>query len=283
MDLQQVAPGLWRWTTPHPDWEAPKQEDDPADWARDVGSVAYETTANLVLIDPLIANGNFATLDEMAEKSTGVAILTTLEFHRRSRDELAQRYAATTTPPDGIDAIEIRGAGETMYWIPEHGALVPGDRIRGDRPPGLRLCPESWLRTTRLHAGRPAGRTAAAARPPRRDRARVARQAGARDGRAELERALSWQRVTSIERELRAAVDAEVVAPTAAYLTDMTEARGLIGRADAVALPRTAEEVAEVVAWCYAHGVAIVPRGGGTGYAGGSVPLDGGVVLSLDV
>jgi hypothetical protein len=146
VDLQQVAPGLWRWTTPHPDWEAPKQEDDPADWARDVGSVAYETTANLVLIDPLIANGNFAPLDEVAEKCTGVAILTTLEFHRRSRDELVQRYAATATPPDGVDAIEIRGAGETMYWIPEHGALVPGDRILGDRPPGLRLCPESWLR-----------------------------------------------------------------------------------------------------------------------------------------
>src|SRR5213593_5125462 len=88
--------------------------------------------------------------------------------------------------------------------------------------------------------------------------------------------------VASIERDLRAAVAADVVAPTAAYLTDMTEARGLSGRADAVALPRTAEEVAEVVAWCYAHGVAIVPRGGGTGYAAGAVPIDGGVVLSLE-
>ena len=88
--------------------------------------------------------------------------------------------------------------------------------------------------------------------------------------------------VASIERDLRAAVAADVVAPSAAYLTDQTEARGLSGRADAVALPRTAQEVAEVVAWCYAHGVAIVPRGGGTGYAGGAVPLDGGVVLSLE-
>jgi len=88
--------------------------------------------------------------------------------------------------------------------------------------------------------------------------------------------------LASVERDLRAAVAADVVAPTAAYLTDMTEARGLSGRADAVALPRTAEEVAEVVAWCYAHGVAIVPRGGGTGYAAGAVPLDGGVVLSLE-
>jgi glycolate oxidase subunit GlcD len=88
--------------------------------------------------------------------------------------------------------------------------------------------------------------------------------------------------LASVERELRAAVAAEVVAPTSAYLTDMTEARGLQGRADAVALPRSAEEAAEVVAWCYERGVAIVPRGGGTGYAGGSVALDGGVVLSLE-
>jgi glycolate oxidase subunit GlcD len=88
--------------------------------------------------------------------------------------------------------------------------------------------------------------------------------------------------VASIERDLRAAVAADVVAPTAAYLTDQTEARGLTGRADAVALPRSADETAEVVAWCYAHGVPVIPRGGGTGYAAGAVPLDGGVVLSLE-
>jgi glycolate oxidase subunit GlcD len=88
--------------------------------------------------------------------------------------------------------------------------------------------------------------------------------------------------VEPIERDLRAAVAAEIQAPSAAYLTDQTEARGLRGRADAVALPRSAEEVAEVVAWCYVHGVPVVPRGGGTGYAAGAVPLVGGVVLSLE-
>ncbi len=88
--------------------------------------------------------------------------------------------------------------------------------------------------------------------------------------------------VAPVERDLRAAVAAEIAAPTAAYLADETEARGLRGRADAVALPRTAEEVAEVVAWCYERGVAIVTRGGGTGYAAGAVPVDGGVVLSLE-
>ncbi len=67
----------------------------------------------------------------------------------------------------------------------------------------------------------------------------------------------------------------------AAYLSDATEARGLRGHADAVVLPRTAAEVAEVVAWCYEHDVPITPRGGGTGFAGGAVPF-GGVVLGLE-
>jgi len=88
--------------------------------------------------------------------------------------------------------------------------------------------------------------------------------------------------VASVERELREAVSADVVAPTAQYLADETEARGVRGRADAVALPRSAQEAAEVVAWCYARGVPVVPRGGGTGYAAGAVPLDGGVVVALE-
>jgi glycolate dehydrogenase FAD-linked subunit len=68
----------------------------------------------------------------------------------------------------------------------------------------------------------------------------------------------------------------------AAYLADETETRGVNGRADAVVLPEKVEEVAKVVAWCYERGVAIVPRGGGTGFAAGAVPLDGGVVVSLE-
>jgi FAD/FMN-containing dehydrogenase len=69
---------------------------------------------------------------------------------------------------------------------------------------------------------------------------------------------------------------------TAAYLRDETEASGFRGRADAVVLPGSADEVARVLAWCYEHDVSLVPRGGGTGFAGGAVPLDGGVVLGLE-
>jgi glycolate oxidase subunit GlcD len=69
---------------------------------------------------------------------------------------------------------------------------------------------------------------------------------------------------------------------TAEYLADATQTRGFSGRADAVVLPRTAEEVAGVLAWCYEHDIPLVPRGGGTGFAGGAVPLEGGIVCSLE-
>ncbi|MDQ2967701.1 MAG: hypothetical protein M3R37_05200 [Actinomycetota bacterium] len=146
MDLQQVAPGLWRWSETHPEWEPPEQEDTPADWPPEVGCVAFETPNTLVLIDPLVVKGDHAALDERAAGKERVAILVTVTWHERSRDELTRRYDAPTALPESVEALEIQGAGETIFWIPEHGALVPGDRILGDRPPGLRMCPESWLR-----------------------------------------------------------------------------------------------------------------------------------------
>ena len=47
-------------------------------------------------------------------------------------------------------------------------------------------------------------------------------------------------------------------------------------------LPADAAQVAAVVAWCHEHGVPVVPRGGGTGWAGGAVPLGTGVVVALE-
>jgi glycolate oxidase subunit GlcD len=87
-----------------------------------------------------------------------------------------------------------------------------------------------------------------------------------------------------VERDLRALLGDDAVLPgtAAEYLSDRTETRGVHGRADAVCLPRDAGEVAAAVAWCYERGIPIVPRGGGTGYAGGAVPVDGGVVLALE-
>jgi glycolate oxidase subunit GlcD len=90
---------------------------------------------------------------------------------------------------------------------------------------------------------------------------------------------------TSAERELRRLLGHErsvLPGSTAAYLHDATESRRVRGRADAVALPADAEQVRAVVAWCYDHDTPIIPRGGGTGYSGGAVPVDGGVVLGTE-
>jgi glycolate oxidase subunit GlcD len=77
-------------------------------------------------------------------------------------------------------------------------------------------------------------------------------------------------------------VGADHVLGAAGYESDGTSMRGLRGRADHVVRPESASEAAEVVRACYTHGVPMIPRGGGTGLAGGAVPLNGGVVISLE-
>jgi glycolate oxidase len=52
--------------------------------------------------------------------------------------------------------------------------------------------------------------------------------------------------------------------------------------ADVVVLPADTTEVAGVARLCHDARVPLVPRGAGTGYTGGAVPLHGGVVLSLE-
>jgi len=87
-----------------------------------------------------------------------------------------------------------------------------------------------------------------------------------------------------VNSDLAAIVGPEhVTAPGVAELTDASVVSGVRGRAAWVVRPGSAEEVAAVVARCYADGVPIVPRGGGTGYAGGAVPFsEDAVVLALD-
>jgi hypothetical protein len=154
-NLQELRPGLFRWTALHPDADPDAKPGSPADWGPDVGSVAYTAPDALLLVDPLVPQDRAGLQEELDElvRSHGrrVAIVTTLQFHRRSRERLAERYGASTsrarpTLPDGVETVTIRGAGETMVWLPAERALIPGDRLLGDDAGGLRLCPDSWLR-----------------------------------------------------------------------------------------------------------------------------------------
>jgi hypothetical protein len=154
--MEQLGRGLWRWTAPHPDWRPTKKIDSPADWPEQVGSVAYDTGDTLVLVDPLVPSEGWPELDRLA-RDKPVRVLTTVRWHRRSRDAVVARYGATAsnataTLPDGVRLIPVEGAGERMVWLAEHRALVPGDRILGGRRGGLRVCPDSWLRYLRGQA-----------------------------------------------------------------------------------------------------------------------------------
>ena len=173
MDVQQVAPGLWRWTAPHPDW-AP-EDGGPDGWDREVGCVYHEGDEAVVLIDPLVPVDErerfWTALDRDVERAgRPVAVLLTVFWHARSSQEILDRYDGATVwaheraserigertrftkafavsdpLPGGVRALDALRAEEVLYWIPEHRALVAGDVFLGDGRGGVRVCPESWL------------------------------------------------------------------------------------------------------------------------------------------
>jgi hypothetical protein len=151
--VQRIAPGLWRWTAPHPDWRPGAEPDSPADWERDVGCVLYEAPDAAVFFDPLLppaAEAFWSWADERVGNRR-VVVLTTIGWHRRSRAAFVERYGASRSRakrnlPRGVESVVLRGAGETVFWLPEPRALVTGDRVIGAPGGGLRVCPESWLR-----------------------------------------------------------------------------------------------------------------------------------------
>ena len=170
MDVLEIAPGLWRWTGYHEEWK------------EDVGCVYCETEDGVVLIDPLVPPEGverfWRALDRDVERASGpVHVLVTIFWHTRSAAAMVERYSARVWAPTTSRAAVARRAGtvtdafrpgdslpgeiaafgtarrtEVVYWIPRHGALVPGDVLLGDGTGGLRMCPESWLPGSKGHA-----------------------------------------------------------------------------------------------------------------------------------
>lgn len=170
MDVLEIAPGLWRWTGYHEEWR------------EDVGSVYCETEDGVVLVDPIVPAEDTArfwrALDRDVQRlSAPVHVLVTVFWHARSAAEMVERYGArvwapragkaavarragvVTDPfatddrlPGGITAFRTARAAEVVYWIADHGALVPGDVLLGDGQGGIRMCPESWLPSSKTHA-----------------------------------------------------------------------------------------------------------------------------------
>jgi glyoxylase-like metal-dependent hydrolase (beta-lactamase superfamily II) len=170
MDVQQIAPHLWHWTAPHPDWKPTDRGKDGLGWDAIVSSYALFADDDFVLIDPQVpadetdAARFWKALDRDVEAHGPPAILITIYWHARSAQQIAERYAGTTiwapkdTPdghlpktntygagdelPAGIQAHDVGTLGELVLYLPSHKALVFGDVVLD----GVRLLPDGWLR-----------------------------------------------------------------------------------------------------------------------------------------
>lgn len=185
--LEELRPGLKRWTAPHPEWKP--EEDELDESYRPVASALYRAPETLVFIDPLVPDELWTPLDdEVASAGLPVVVLTTIHWHARSRDAVVERYGAELDrTPDGIRSFPAERQQEVVLWLEQPRALVFGDAVLGDQHGGLRVCP--WFKQDAERA-----RTVEALRPlldlpvelvlPAHGNAVLA------DGRAALERAL---------------------------------------------------------------------------------------------
>jgi glyoxylase-like metal-dependent hydrolase (beta-lactamase superfamily II) len=173
VNVNEIAPRLWWWTAPHPEW-TPAALKDGRGWQQDVSSYALAAGDALVLFDPLLPDGDesafWEALDGDVEDHGPPAILITIFWHVRSSQAILDRYEGATlwahepaatwvaerirytntfTPgdrlPGGVEALPMHHMEEVAYWLPDHGATVVGDTMLG-YDGVARLCPASWLR-----------------------------------------------------------------------------------------------------------------------------------------
>ena len=148
-------------------------------WAAEVACVAYEARDALVLIDPLVAEGDWGEIDALAERhGRPIALVTTCPWHARSSGEAMERYgnspgieawASSVAMADqermtfkvanlveeqarvveGVEALTSDdGNGELTVWIGPIRTVVAADVLigaEGERTEALRVCPQAWL------------------------------------------------------------------------------------------------------------------------------------------
>ena len=171
MTLQEIAPHLWWWSAPHPEWKP--QYAKKGGWEETVSSYALVADDAFVLFDPIAPTDEperfWEALDGDVPHHGPPAILITLYWHVRGAQEIADRYEGTTVwahepaaplvgervrythtfaagdqLPGGAEAVPLHNRHEVAYWLPSHNATVIGDTILGGDG-RARLCPPTWL------------------------------------------------------------------------------------------------------------------------------------------
>ena len=169
MDVQAIAPHLWHWTAPHPEWKPSNRGKDNQGWDQIVSSYALVADDQFVLIDPQLptddadASRLWDALDKDVDAHGPPAILISVDYHLRSADEIVGRYDGSSVwapadarkgkidrnrtyatgdeLPAGIRAFDAGMPGERALYLRSHKAAAFGDAVLD----GVRLLPASWL------------------------------------------------------------------------------------------------------------------------------------------
>jgi hypothetical protein len=149
VEIRDVAPGLWLWRQPHPDWE------EGNDWTPEVSSVAVESRGARVLLDPLAPPPGAREAWERIEAHRPDTLVVLKPDHVRDVDLFVRWYGARAFGPqlfwrDDVPHTELepvqpgdelpgglravfdgRSAAETPLYLPEQRALVFADALCG--------------------------------------------------------------------------------------------------------------------------------------------------------
>ena len=120
--MDEIRPGLWTWTGEHPEWTP------EFTWGSEVRSYAVQIEDERYLIDPI----------QPAPRADG--ILLTVPWHRRAADELD--IEVLDDPPVGIEARPGFFVEESVFWLPQHKAIVIGDAFQDGNVPPFELATE---------------------------------------------------------------------------------------------------------------------------------------------
>jgi hypothetical protein len=112
--MNEILPGLWRWTGRHPEWH-------PGAFGAEVASFAARVDGGTVLVDPLVFPDQLEALDGVVQGT--VTIVITVPYHVRSAEELADRYEGSIHG-HSLSAKRLRRS--TRFQAVEPGAELPG-------------------------------------------------------------------------------------------------------------------------------------------------------------
>ena len=161
VEIRDVAPGLWLWRQPHPDWR------EGSDWEPEVSSVAVQSRGVTLVLDPLAPPPGAREVWERLEASRPQVVVILKPDHVRDVDLFVRWYGARAYGPflfwpgdvprtelepvypgdelpGGLQALDDgRGRMETPLYLPEQRTLVFADAMTA--PGGtLRVWASQW-------------------------------------------------------------------------------------------------------------------------------------------